>query len=204
MNVTIDAMKGSPASRVLWWFTLLCVIAGGLAMRLATIDRGTPAIGAFVYFGLLAVLIVLVALPMVAVTAFTWHYADRAPRLAFVKRLGDDRHARWAVTLVVALATILFSSATGRLPKWHVWMSVTAVNALVAWRLFSLALHALRSDAATRARSSEAVSLRSFERIDTWQQTTMPRFASDDRNVREHWRNKRREIRFSKYDHRPI
>lgn len=186
MNVTIDAMHATPASRALWWFSLAAVVCGGLAMRLLTIDRGTPAIGVFVYFGLLAVMFTLIALPGSVVAAIVWHKTDSVAWLARLKRIGGDARARWIVIACVVVATILIASAGRRLPPWHVWMSLACFNALIAWRVFALALTALRND----ADQSKHAPQRSYERIDTAMQTKPTRFASEDRNAREHWRNR--------------
>jgi hypothetical protein len=209
MNVTIDAMQSTPASRTLWWLTLVCVVAGGLAMRLATIDRGTPGLGAFVYFGLLAVMMVVIALPTSIAAALAWHYATKRSWRFLVSRIRTARRAQWFAVAAVAVTTVAFTGATGRLPKWHVWMSVAAVNALVAWRIFEVVVHELQRN----ANPASADAVRSFEHVATVsitsfvKDTTRPRapaenavrssshFASDERARKAHWRNRPIEMR---------
>jgi hypothetical protein len=167
MNVTIDAMTGShgsqgfdlapasPASRALWWFTLAVVVVGGLAMRLTTIDRGTPGIGAFVYFGLLGVIFLFIALPASAAIAFVWHTAQRFPPVS--RRIGaiGDARVRWLAVALVIGATVAFTSAGRRLPPWHVWGSAALFAALLSWRVYALAVDLLRGS--TLAPRNESV-----------------------------------------------
>jgi hypothetical protein len=201
MNVTIDAMKGSTTSRLLWWITLASVIVIGLALRLLSIDRGTPAIGAVVYALLLAVMVAVIALPASAIFALAWHYTAKISKVRFsraiVRRIGTRERARCLTTIVVALATFIAMSATGRIPKWHVWMSVAAVNALVAWRLFGVFTHALRALAnEPRIESRPAHDLRTstFARKSIVRSATA-NYASDDRRARDYWRERRQQTR---------
>jgi hypothetical protein len=144
VNVVIDSMRAAPGARALWWIGFACVVAGGLAMRLVTIDRNTPSIGVFVYFGLLAVVVLLIAMPAAVAGAWVWHQSLHRKWLAPLRQLGGDQRARWAVIALTIVATLLFASAGGRLPPWHVWLSAISANALVTWRFFPLLLSELR------------------------------------------------------------
>jgi hypothetical protein len=213
MNVTIDSIRTTPATRALWWFTLVVVVMGGLTMRLLTIDRGTPAIGTFVYFGLLAVLFALIVLPTSLLAAWFWQTVQRRSWRYFVERIDGDTQMRWIATIAAIVVTLAFVSASGRLPKWHVWMSASAVNALLVWRLFDVFLRVLREQSVRAIDEPEAridlrndlhrqVPTRSFERVDSLAQHkrsrshVLVRFASDDRARREHWRQRPSELRY--------
>jgi hypothetical protein len=209
MNVIVDAMKRADASRALWWFTLLSVIALGLLLRVLTIDRGTPAIGVVVYFGLLTVMMIAIALPTSVIAALAWHYGDDGVRWALVNaihlRVRTLQRAQWITAVFVGFITFAAMSATGRIPKWHVWMSVVIVNAMIATQLFS---------AFTRALCIEASKTKSDEhprydlRITSFQtkhssRTSLENFASDDRRARAYWRIRRHEYFNQQLQHKP-
>jgi hypothetical protein len=139
MNVTIDSMHSSPASRALWWFTLLFVIVGGLIMRCLTIDRNTPVIGSVIYVVMLAALFIGIACPVGAAVACLVHWTAEWKRAA---RL--HKHAGWWVIALAAVLTLAFFAAGRRIPAWHVWTSAAIFTALVAQRIFhaTLSLHA--------------------------------------------------------------
>ncbi len=152
MNVTIDSMQSTSAGRALWWFSLACVVCGGLVMRLLTIDRNTPGIGAFVYFGLFVAMFLLIALPLGAGGAALWHASSRYRVLAWLKRIGSDARAQWWLVAIAVIASLLFASAGRRLPQWHVWMSAALWNALIVWRLFDVMLRELRMESQRETR----------------------------------------------------